>query len=129
VFEISICNFCFVFISSLYFKLTSDSRDVPFKTNLSYRFGPGQLSFNASSTVAQYLVVEARLCVRSSEDKSKSQNVVVALVFERNLVGSMLNDFMPVVLAVVVGQLSNYFRHYKAAAAANLMLLLVLVTL
>jgi hypothetical protein len=58
-----------------------------------------------------------------------SQNVVIVLVFGRDLVGSLLSDFLPVALSVFIGQLSNYFRHYKAAAASNLMVLLVLVTL
>jgi hypothetical protein len=75
-------------------------------------------------------VREIRLCRDQGFDGYlPTMNVVIVFVFERDLMGSLLNDFMPVVLAVVIGQLSNYFRHYKAAAASNLMVLLVVVTL
>ncbi len=49
--------------------------------------------------------------------------------FTRDLAGSLLVDFLPVLLSVVVGHLTNYFNNFEVAQGANLTILLVLVTL
>ena len=54
---------------------------------------------------------------------------MVQVSLTRDLVGSLLNDFLPVILCVVIGHASNYFNNFEVAAATNLTLLLVLVTL
>jgi hypothetical protein len=57
------------------------------------------------------------------------QIVVVRITFARDLAGSLLVDFLPVVVSVLVGHLTNYFDNFEVATGANLTILLVLVTL
>jgi hypothetical protein len=55
--------------------------------------------------------------------------VVVKFTFTRDVSGSMMVDFLPVLLSVVVGHITNYFNDFEVATGANLTILLVLVTL
>jgi hypothetical protein len=55
--------------------------------------------------------------------------VLVRITFARDLAGSLLVDFLPVVVSVLVGHLTNYFDNFEVATGANLTILLVLVTL
>ena len=47
----------------------------------------------------------------------------------RDLVGSLVNDFLPIVLSVIIGHLTNYMESFEVAIGTNLTLLLVLVTM
>ncbi len=55
--------------------------------------------------------------------------MVVKFTFTRDVSGSMMVDFLPVLLSVVVGHITNYFNDFEVATGANLTILLVLVTL
>jgi hypothetical protein len=74
-----------------------------------------------------YLIKSPQLCTSQADDGSPI--VVVQFSLSRDLVGSLLNDFLPVILCVVIGHASNYFNNFEVAAGTNLTLLLVLVTL
>ena len=47
----------------------------------------------------------------------------------RDLVGSLVNDYLPIVLSVIIGHLTNYMESFEVAIGTNLTLLLVLVTM
>jgi hypothetical protein len=55
--------------------------------------------------------------------------VIIKIAFTRDLVGSLINDFLPIVLSVIIGHLTNYMDSFEVAMGTNLTLLLVLVTL
>jgi hypothetical protein len=55
--------------------------------------------------------------------------VVIKFTFNRDISGSLMVDYLPVLIAVVVGHLTNYFNNFEVAVGANLTILLVLVTL
>ena len=83
-------------------------------------------SFSSSDTVNQFTIQEYKFCL---EETTEGNTVSAQFIFNRGLIGSLLNDFLPIFISVLVGHLTNYFKLFKAAAATNIMVLLVLVTL
>jgi hypothetical protein len=55
--------------------------------------------------------------------------VVIQFTFTRNLMGSILNDFLPFLICIIIGHTTIYYESFEIAAGTNLTLLLVLVTL
>jgi hypothetical protein len=72
------------------------------------------------------MITNAMLC---ADIASEIPYVVVQLSMSRNLVGSLLKDFLPVLLCLVIGHSTNYFNSFEVSAGTNLTLLLVLITL
>ena len=87
---------------------------------------PGTLAYQGPSTVLQYKVLNVELCSDTIDDVAV---VFVQISLKRDLIGSLINDFLPIVLSIVIGHLTNYVNSFEVAMGTNLTLLLVLVTL
>ncbi len=87
---------------------------------------PDTLTYNGPDSVAMFMVSNPQLCTDAVEN---APYVVIQLSLNRDIVGSLLNDFLPVLLCVVIGHTTNYYNNFEVAVATNLTLLLVLVTL
>jgi hypothetical protein len=76
--------------------------------------------------VAQYNIEEHRLCSSFIGDRPA---VVVHLIISRNIISSIMTDFLPVLMSMCIGHLTNYFNQFEVSIGTNLTILLVLVTL
>ncbi len=91
-----------------------------------FRLDLGTFSFKASPSVDQYSILDYSLCTANSDDKPI---VCAQLIIGRNIIGSMIIDFLPILISMSIGHLTNYVKLYEVAAGTNLTILLVLVTL
>ncbi len=91
-----------------------------------FRPVPDTLTYNGPDSVAMYMISNPQLC---TDDVENAPYVVIQFSLNRDIVGSLLNDFLPVLLCVVIGHTTNYYNNFEVAVATNLTLLLVLVTL
>ncbi len=55
--------------------------------------------------------------------------VVVQFSLSRDLMGSLVNDFLPILLSMAIGHSTNYYNSFEIASVVNITLMLVLVTL
>ena len=81
---------------------------------------------DSSPNVAPFVMIDYKLCSATIGEK---QAIFVQFTIGRNIVGSMMTDFLPILISVIIGHLTNYVKLYEVAAGANLTILLVLVTL
>jgi hypothetical protein len=103
-------------------------------TNLNYekkkliifRLDLGNFSFQSSSAVDQFKIQNYQLCSAKLNDKSI---ICAQFIIGRNIIGSMIIDFLPILISMSIGHLTNYVKLYEVAAGTNLTILLVLVTL
>jgi hypothetical protein len=74
----------------------------------------------------QYKVGLVELC---SDTVNNAPVVFVQISLSRDLMGSLINDFLPIVLSIIIGHLTNYVNCFEVAMGTNLTILLVLVTM
>ena len=86
----------------------------------------GNLTYNGPETVNKFLVKNVKFCNAIIDS---SPYVVIQFTFTRNLMGSLLNDFLPFLICIVIGHTTIYYENFEISAGTNLTLLLVLVTL
>jgi hypothetical protein len=76
--------------------------------------------------VDQFKIQNYQLCSAKLNDKSI---ICAQFIIGRNIIGSMIIDFLPILISMSIGHLTNYVKLYEVAAGTNLTILLVLVTL
>jgi|688.fasta_scaffold1568794_1 hypothetical protein len=86
----------------------------------------GNLTYSGPPTVNKFLVKSVQFCNATYAD---GPYVIIQFTFTRNLMGSLLNDFLPYLICSIIGHTTIYYNSFEVAAATNLTLLLVLVTL
>jgi hypothetical protein len=87
---------------------------------------PDTLIYKGPTTVTMYKLSNPQLCTDTVDG---TPYVVVQINLTREIIGSLLNDFLPILLCVVIGHATNYFNNFEVSAGTNLTVLLVLVTL
>jgi hypothetical protein len=58
-----------------------------------------------------------------------NSDIIIQFTFTRNLMGSLLNDFLPFLICSIIGHTTIYYNRFDLALGTNITLLLVLVTL
>jgi hypothetical protein len=91
-----------------------------------YRPVLGNLTYSGPATVNKFLVQDVKFCNATYDD---GPYVVIQFTFTRNLMGSLLNDFLPFLICSIIGHTTIYYNNFEVASGTNLTLLLVLVTL
>jgi len=92
-----------------------------------FRLGLGEFSKpDPPPNVAPFVMIDYKLCSATIDNRPV---IYVQFIIGRNIIGSMMTDFLPILISVIIGHLTNYVKLYEVAAGANLTILLVLVTL
>ena len=95
----------------------------------------GSLKYDGPATVKYYSVARVQYCTDTlaDDDHNSADSPVILIVirfsFSRNLVGAIMNNFLPIVICTVIGYSTIYYDNFEVSAGTNLTLLLVLVTL
>ena len=86
----------------------------------------GNLTYDGPPTVNKFMVKNVKFCNAIFD---RQPYVVIQFAFTRNLMGSLLNDFLPFLICIIIGHTTIYYSSFEVASGTNLTLLLVLVTL
>jgi hypothetical protein len=86
----------------------------------------GNITYSGPPTVNKFMVKSVKFCNATYSDGAY---VIIQFSFTRNLMGSLLNDFLPFLICSIIGHTTIYYNNFEVAAGTNLTLLLVLVTL
>jgi hypothetical protein len=86
----------------------------------------GTLTYQGPDTVNQYRVVNVQYCKDTIDG---DPHVVIRFSFSRDVFGSFMNDFLPILICSVIGYTTIFYNNFEVSAGTNLTLLLVLVTL
>jgi hypothetical protein len=67
------------------------------------------------------------LCAYKSDDS----RVVISIQFDRKLLGFSLTTFLPTLISIIIGHITNFFGHqsFDNSIGVNLTLLLVITTM
>jgi hypothetical protein len=88
----------------------------------------GNITYSGPPTINKFVVNSVKLC-NSAYLEGPYSYIIVQFTFTRNLMGSLLNDFLPFLICSIIGHTTIYYDKFEVALTTNLSLLLVLVTL
>jgi hypothetical protein len=86
----------------------------------------GNIMYSGPPTINKFVVNSVKFCNATYAD---GPYVIIQFTFTRNLIGSLLNDFLPFLICSIIGHTTIYYNKFEVALGTNLTLLLVLVTL
>jgi hypothetical protein len=88
----------------------------------------GNITYNGPPTINKFVVNTVKLC-NSAYLEGPYSYIIIQFTFTRNLMGSLLNDFLPFLICSIIGHTTIYYNRFELAMGTNITLLLVLVTL
>jgi len=86
----------------------------------------GIFKFSSSKAVGEYIIQEFKVCSINTTNKP---TILVQLIIGRGIISSMMTTFLPILISVSIGHMTNYFKTFEVGIGTNLTILLVLVTL
>ena len=82
---------------------------------------------SGSLDVAPYIIAGISFCSNLSEES----HVEIRIQFDRKLLGFSLTTFLPTLIAIIIGHITNFFgdESFDNSIGVNLTLLLVITTM